>query len=134
MQKENKKALLFSYRGLEIYKEYEDDEDGFVSFLGMHSMATKGDNATVSMEDIETLIFFLKWTDEMIVVKSAMEYVLKCICTFMEKKDNVEAQFCDREVYFALTEEEKEDWYGVGNDANPEFYIKIRDKELWEVG
>lgn len=132
MEKEKNKKILFSYNGIEIYKEHEEDEeDGFVSFMDIHSLATKGDNATVTMEEVQKLVKMLE-DGTSLPKEYAICFMLSLICIFLNKHDNVEAAFISRGTYLDLPEEDKEEWYSFDGTSFSNFFVRVRCKE-WGV-
>lgn len=133
MEKEkNKKNILFSYNGIEIYKEHdEDDEDGFVSFMGLHSLSTQGKNATVTMKEVLHFIAILKDGVSFFGEDNgyAMHFALSAICVFLEKYDNVECSYCSFATYHSLAANEKEEWFPFNGNPISDFFFKIKCEE-----
>lgn len=130
----NKKFLYFK-NGIAVYQETlndESDEDGFVSFMGIHSISTKGENACISYDELaEMLVRMKRAVDTLPTMLAQNQYALDSICYFLEKTDNVECTYYPVEKfeteYQKLPEEEKEKWTQVGTSSS--FFIKIECEE-----
>lgn len=118
------RKFLFHKNGIYIYKEHmEEDEDGFVSFMGLHSIATKGDSAVITMEQIEE--FCQKLDAEASKLYPTIvqnEYIIDTICQFLTVVDDVESSHCPS--YAKLSEEDKEEYSLVADQ-----WVRIKCEE-----